>query len=128
MSRGVLIKTAAAVVAVAFVIGAVAVGVRTAGPSGASALSHPHAVASTTQTSHRKHGVRLRESDGDAVLPVSLDPTPFAAVVACLLGLSAWAVWQTRHRCATCGYCPIWCRCDDVTHEHGNRRDTRGVR
>jgi hypothetical protein len=47
-------------------------------------------------------------------LPFGVDATAVAAVVGCLALLVLWAVWQNRHRCESCGYCPAWCRCDEL--------------
>lgn len=47
-------------------------------------------------------------------LPFRINATALAAVGACLLALSLWGGWQTRHRCTSCGYCPIYCRCDEI--------------
>ena len=47
-------------------------------------------------------------------LPFTVDPLAAAAALACGAALAAWCWWQTRHRCDSCGYCPIWCRCDEL--------------
>jgi hypothetical protein len=47
-------------------------------------------------------------------LPFTVDPLAAAAALTCGAALAAWCWWQTRHRCDSCGYCPIWCRCDEL--------------
>lgn len=47
-------------------------------------------------------------------LPFTVDPLAAAAAVACAAALAMWCWWQRRHRCHSCGYCPVWCRCDEL--------------
>ena len=42
-------------------------------------------------------------------LPFKVDRTSLAAFGCCVLVLASWGIWQTRRRCATCGYCPAFC-------------------
>lgn len=53
-------------------------------------------------------------------VPFALNITAVAAGAACLAVLAGWGWWQKRHRCVTCGYCPVWCRCDELA-ESRNR-------
>jgi hypothetical protein len=48
-------------------------------------------------------------------LPFRIDVTAVGAVGGCLLVLASWGIWQTRRRCTTCGYCPAFCGCDELT-------------
>lgn len=41
-----------------------------------------------------------------------------AGALTCVGLLAYWGWWQTRHRCPSCGACPAWCRCGEVTHHH----------
>ncbi len=50
-------------------------------------------------------------------LPFGLDITALGAVGGCILVLAFWGGWQTSHRCSSCGYCPVFCRCDEVTSD-----------
>jgi hypothetical protein len=47
-------------------------------------------------------------------LPFTIDPLGAAAAVACCAVLAAWCWWQRSHRCGSCGYCPAFCRCDEL--------------
>jgi hypothetical protein len=44
-------------------------------------------------------------------IPVTINGLALAGFVLCLLLLAWWAWRQTTSRCATCGFCPVWCRC-----------------
>ena len=52
-----------------------------------------------------------------APLPFSINASALGAVAVCIGVLAFWGNWQTRHRCASCGYCPMFCQCDEVTSE-----------
>lgn len=43
-----------------------------------------------------------------------------AGVLVCFVGFAYWGRWQTHNRCPSCGYCPAWCRCGEVTHRHSH--------
>ena len=118
MNRDALVKMVVSLTSIGLVAGALVIGTFSDGPSAVQSMHH-RAVASEHHTALAAGRDRSGAAEGDAVLPVSLDRTAFAAFVACLLALAAWAAWQTHHRCETCGYCPIWCRCDDLAHRHG---------
>jgi hypothetical protein len=56
----------------------------------------------------------VSSSSGPA-LPFTVSRTSLAAFAGCLIMLASWGIWQVRRRCATCGYCPIFCACDKLT-------------
>ena len=98
MDRDALVKTGVSVTAIGLVVGAIVVGTCTAGRSAAQSL-HRHAVAAEHHAGSAASRHPTDAAEGDAGLPVSLDPTALAAFVACLLALTGWAVWQASHRC-----------------------------
>jgi hypothetical protein len=49
-------------------------------------------------------------------LPFQFNVTALAGIAGCLIVLGAWGIWQTRRRCTTCGYCPVFCGCDELAH------------
>jgi heme exporter protein D len=79
-------------------------------------------LSSSAVESHPQHRAVLRHqaaaSGKQMHLPFGVDTTAVVAVVACLAVLVLWAVWQRRHRCDSCGYCPAWCRCDELVRSH----------
>ncbi len=60
-----------------------------------------------------------RGSQGDEVaIAAYVNLYAIAGVLTCLGVLACWGRWQTHHRCPSCGYCPAWCRCREVSHRH----------
>jgi len=48
-----------------------------------------------------------------ATAPFTIDVYAFGAFVCCLVLPGWWAWMQGASRCADCGYCPVWCGCDE---------------
>jgi hypothetical protein len=43
-----------------------------------------------------------------------------AGALTCFGVLACWGWWQRHNRCPSCGYCPAWCRCGEVSHRHSH--------
>ncbi|HYX84632.1 MAG TPA: hypothetical protein VE777_06655 [Gaiellales bacterium] len=50
---------------------------------------------------------------GDAVVPFTVDVWALGATVCCVVLLCWWVHMQCASRCDDCGYCHVWCQCDD---------------
>jgi hypothetical protein len=55
---------------------------------------------------------------GEVAIAAYVNLYAIAGVLTCLGVLACWGRWQTHHRCPSCGYCPAWCRCREVSHRH----------
>ena len=84
----------------------------------ASATPHPAPAAHRTPAHlvPRPHRTQAAAAQPGSPFPFHIDLTALAGVGGCLVVLCAWGVWQTRRRCTTCGYCPVFCGCDELAH------------
>jgi hypothetical protein len=78
-------------------------------PVAATAAAHAHAVSGHAHAAARPHLLL----DGDAVV----------AGLLCLVLLLWWAGQQRARRCPDCGFCPIFCHCEQ--ERSGRDRDHR---
>ena len=89
-----------------------AAGVAMAGAAlaiGARVQNHPASAA-------MRHAARHHHTlpPQPLTIPIAIDPVAAAAVIACGAAIALWCWWQRSHRCDSCGYCPIWCRCHEL--------------
>lgn len=61
-----------------------------------------------------------RAGDGEIDITAHVNPYAAGGVLVCFALVAYWGRWQTRHRCASCGQCPAWCRCGELTHRHSH--------
>ena len=101
------------------VVAAVVAGARTAGPMAAAAHAPDHVRTSQPVTSDEVRPADAIIGQDAEPAAVPLDPATVIAVLACLAVLAFWGTWQSSHRCSGCGYCPAWCRCDDLAGRDG---------
>ena len=109
--KGTFRNAIAVVACIAALLAPVSVGEALAAPGHVGAYPH-----STTKRVHRwgPYWVAAPPAKLAHPLPVRINPLALAAVTACVLVLASWGLWQTRNRCSSCGYCPVFCRCDEL--------------
>lgn len=103
-----------AILAVVATLGAVAGNVAPA-PDRAPVKPHAAHVGPTV----RPRSARQPRND-EVEITSYLNLYALAGVLVCFVGLAYWGRWQTHNRCRSCGYCPAWCRCGEVTHRHSH--------
>jgi len=91
-----------------------AVGVAVAEASGTAAPLPAHEKPIKKVHRYGPYWAPVVSASSGARLPVKVDRTSVAAFGGCLLVLVSWGVWQTKRRCARCGYCPAFCGCDEL--------------
>jgi hypothetical protein len=80
--------------------------------------AHPLTAPRTT-VERGPHQARQPDS-GEVDITRYVNLYAIGGVLACFGVLAHWGWWQTHRRCPSCGNCPAWCRCGEVTHRHGH--------
>jgi hypothetical protein len=117
MKSRTLLRALLGVIPIAMVVAAVVAGARTAGPAAAHAPDHVRHSQPVTSDEVRPADATIGQDAEPAAVP--LDPAAAIAVLACLAVLAFWGMWQSSHCCSGCGYCPAWCRCDELARRDG---------
>jgi hypothetical protein len=107
--------TVATVLCIIVVLFGAAVGVVAAETSGTAAPLPAHEKPIKKIHRYGPYWAPVVSASSGTRLPVKLNRTSVAAFGGCLLVLVSWGVWQTKRRCARCGYCPAFCGCDELT-------------
>lgn len=107
--------TIATIVCIIVVLIGAAAGVAVATMSGPAMTSPAHEKPIKKIHRYGPYWVPAPPASSKPVLPFKVDTTSVAAFGGCLLVLASWGIWQTRRRCARCGYCPAFCACDELT-------------
>lgn len=108
--------TVATFLCIIVVLFGAAVGVAVAETSGTAAPVAAHEKPIKKIHRYGPYWAPVVSASSSSRLPVKFNKTYVAAFGGCLLVLVSWGVWQTKRRCATCGYCPAFCGCDKLTH------------
>ena len=88
----------------------------TPSPGSVEPRSPAHGLAAPrTAMRGRSHPARFPQ-DGEVDIAAYVNLYAIAGVLTCFGLLAWWGWWQTHHRCPSCGSCPAWCRCGEVSH------------
>jgi len=111
--KGTIVKTVAAVICGVALLTLVSIAAASAASPRPASAHHHRARQSQARPPYVLGQPAARH---DQPLPFRFDVTALAGVGGCLVVLGGWALWQTKRRCTTCGYCPVFCGCDELAH------------
>jgi hypothetical protein len=108
--------TIATILCIIIVLFGAAVGVAVAETSGPATALPAHEKPIKKIHRYGPYWAPVFSASSSPRLPFTVNKTYAAAFGGCLLVLASWGLWQTKRRCAGCGHCPAFCRCDELTN------------